>query len=149
MKKTIFIPTMVLILGILLGGCNRQKSADEITDKICNLFETMSNEIKACKSIADLEKLSFNKSMLEAESSGLDDKSLDVEMTKANKEKIKKALDNFIGVSLEKASEFMGGDIDKSLLDAQLEPIKQVFNQRVDDSKTFKELFLSLEQLNL
>ena len=148
MKKAINLSALLILISLLAVGCAKKSESEELTDKVCSVFDTMKKEINSCNSIQDFDKLNFDKTIADAKASGLDDASLDVTVTPEDKTKIKNAINGCIEAMADKTAELTEGMVDQSVIDAQFDMMKGMIDKAVDNATTFKDMFQNFDGLN-
>lgn len=148
MKKVINLSTLLILVSLMVVGCSKKSDSAELTDKICKVFDTMKTEINSCNSIEDFDNLNFEKTLADAKATGVDDASMDVQVTPEDKTKIKAAINGCIDTMAEKTKILAGGMVNQSVIDAQFILMREMVDSAVDNATTFKEMFQNFDKLD-
>ena len=148
MKKVINLSTLLILVSLFVVCCSKKNDSAELTDKICKVFDTMKTEINSCNSIEDFDNLNFEKTLADAKAAGVDDTSMDVQVTPEDKTKIKAAINGCIDTMAEKTTILAGGMVNQSVIDAQFILMREMADSAVDNATTFKEMFQNFDKLD-
>ena len=137
MKKLNFILSFVILLAaVSFNSCG--KGGDTPVDQIVELLDEATKKTEAINSMAELSDVKNIISPQEVWNIIRDNS--DYELTKGDKEKLKKSYNKLVHVAFEKTSEYVPSDELKKAVKSQLDLMMEAIDKNIDDASTLGDI---------
>ena len=139
MKKLVSFFAIVMLMMVAAAPAKADDCSSAV-NKICKAFDYMTAQVNRVTSFEGLENLDFDAAVNKAEVYSIPDECANYVLTSADKTKLRKSFNSFCNAMVDKMYSFIGGMMSRNDIAVQISPMKDAFNQVLNNSKTLGDL---------
>ena len=137
-----------LMLAVMFATFTSTAHADDCksaVDKICKAFNGMTAQVNRVTSIEGFDTLDFDAA--NADLYSISDSCANYHLTSDDKAKLRKSFNGFCNAMVDKLYSFVGSMVSRDVVEAQIMPMNEAFNNVLDNSDTLMELVDGLNKV--
>ena len=138
---------MIAMAAFFFVSCSGNSEGEKAVNELCKAFDYMSKQVNDCNNIFEAANINFSEAIEHTDLENVPDSALNYELTNADKDKIKKAVNRFIDSVQKLTAESAGMDFDDPYIVSTFDSLRSSYEAAIDKATTFESLAESMERL--